>query len=243
MLFSSVVLAAIEPFAWRRVWLSEDAPTGFLLEIVFRSVLMFVLTIGALRISGKRGVRQLSIFEFGLILILGSAAGDATLYHDTPLLYAVLVFVVIIALYTGANYLIDRHPRLERLVEGAPELLIVEGEIDFPAFSKAPLTTQELFGQLRQHQVEHLGQVRRLYIEATGEVSAFFFEPEQERPGLPIWPEIYRHPLRELPQAGAYACHACATVRELPAGPAPARCPRCGQAQGWLPACATPRIG
>lgn len=243
MLLLTVLLADISPFDWRRLWLSEDAPASFLFEVVFRSVLMFGLTIGALRISGKRGVRQLSIFEFGLILVLGSAAGDATLYHDTPLLYALVVFGVIITLYVGANYLIDSNPRIERLVEGAPELIIVEGEIDYPAFAKAPLTAQELFGQLRQHQVEHLGQVRRLYIEATGEVSAFFFEPQHERPGLPIWPEIYHHPLHDVPQAGSYACHACATVRGLPAGPAPAQCPRCGQAQGWLPTCATPRIG
>ncbi|RYY19582.1 MAG: DUF421 domain-containing protein [Cytophagaceae bacterium] len=242
MLFSTVLLAAIEPFAWKRVWLSEDAPVSFLFEIVFRSVLMFVLTIGALRISGKRGVRQLSVFEFGLILILGSAAGDATIYHDTPLLYAVLVFVIVIALYVGANYLTDKFPRIERLVEGEPELVVVEGEIDFVAFTKVALTAQELFGQLRQYQVEHLGQVRRLYVEATGEVSAFFFEPQDERLGLPIWPELYHHPLRELPQAGHYACHACGGVRYLPAGPAPAQCPRCQQADGWLPACATPRI-
>ena len=233
----------IEPFAWQRLLVSEDAPLSFLFEIVFRSVLMFLLTILALRISGKRGVRQLSIFEFGLILVLGSAAGDATIYHDTPLVYALVVFVVIIALYVAFNYFTDKYPRIERLLEGAPELIVVEGEIDFVAFTKAPLTAQELFGQLRQHQVEHLGQVRRLYIEATGEVSAFFFAPEDERPGLPIWPEIYRHPLHELPKAGAYACHACATVRELPAGPATAACPRCGQRQGWLVACATPRIG
>ncbi len=242
MVFSSILLAAVEPFSWRRLLVSDDAPLSFLLEIGLRCVLMFVLTIGALRVSGKRGVRQLSIFEFGLILILGSAAGDATLYHDTPLLHALMVFVVVIALYIGANYLIDRNPRIEYLVEGEPELILENGEIDYPAFTKAPLTAQELFGQLRQHQVEHLGQVRRIYIEATGEVSAFFFEPQDERPGLPIWPEIYRHPLHELPKKAAYACHACATVRELPAGPAPA-CPRCQRQHGWLPACATPRVG
>ena len=242
MFSSKILLVAIEPFAWQRLLVSDDAPLSFLAEIVFRSVLMFVLTIGALRISGKRGVRQLSIFEFGLMLVLGSAAGDATIYHDTPLVYALVVFVVIISLYVAFNYLTDKYPHIERLLEGAPELIVVEGEIDFLAFGKAPLTEQELFGQLRQHQVEHLGQVCRLYIEATGEVSAFFFSTEKERPGLPIWPEVYNHPLHELPNAGPYACRACATVRELPAGPAPAACPRCGQRQGWLVACNSPRI-
>ncbi len=229
-----LLLAALSPFDWRRLWISDDAPASFMFEIAFRCVVMFLLTIGALRILGKRGVRQLSLFEFALILVLGSAAGDATIYHDTPLLHAVVVFAVIIALYVLFNYLTDKFPRVERLLEGEAELIIIEGKIDLAAFAKASLTGQELYGQLRQLQVEHLGQVRRLYIEATGEISAFFFEPGDEHSGLPIWPELYQHPLFELPQAGQYACHACATVRALPSGPASAPCPRCNRADGWL---------
>ncbi|MVN76354.1 DUF421 domain-containing protein [Hymenobacter sp. HMF4947] len=240
--YLALLAADIMPFDWQRLWLSTEMPASFMFEIAFRCIVMFLLTIAALRISGKRGVRQLSLFEFALILVLGSAAGDATIYHDTPLLHAVVVFVVIIALYVLFNYLTDKYPRIERMLEGESELIIIEGEIDLPAFTKSSLTGQELCGQLRQLQVEHLGQVRRLYIEATGEISVFFFEPKHERPGLPIWPELYLAPLYQLPAAGAYACHACATVRELPAGPTPAHCPRCHQANGWLPVCATPRV-
>ncbi|GAB3635354.1 DUF421 domain-containing protein [Hymenobacter arcticus] len=242
MMLPTLLLATYAPFDWQRLWLSDEAPLTFLLEIAFRCVVMFMLTVAALRVSGKRGVRQLSLFEFALILVLGSAAGDATIYHDTPLLHAATVFVVIITMYVLFNYLTDKFPRIERLLEGEAELIIVEGEIDLPAFSKSSLTGQELCGQLRQLQVEHLGQVRRLYIEATGEISVFFFEPHDERPGLPIWPELYQHPLQTLPKAGLYACHSCASVRELPAGPAPAACGRCGRPDGWLPACATPRV-
>jgi uncharacterized membrane protein YcaP (DUF421 family) len=239
----ALLAADIAPFEWQRLFISDQASVGFLWEVLVRSIFAFVLTIGALRITGKRGVRQLSLFEFGLILVLGSAAGDATFYHDVPLLYVMVVFAVVMALYVLGNFIIDKNPRIERLMEGAPELIVIEGEIDLPAFIKASLTAQELFGQLRQYQVEHLGQVRRLYLEATGEVSVYFFEPKDERAGLPIWPEEYNSPLYELPTAGRYACHACATVRELPAGPIPAQCPRCQQHNGWLPACDTPRVG
>ncbi|WP_166648215.1 DUF421 domain-containing protein [Hymenobacter sp. UV11] len=236
-----MLAADIMPFDWQRLFISDQAPTSFLWEVLVRSLFAFGLTMGALRISGKRGVRQLSLLEFGLILVLGSAAGDAAFYPDVPLLHVVVVFAVVMALYVLLNYLIDRYSRIERLFEGKPELIIVEGEIDLAAFRSASLTAQELFGQLRQYQIEHLGQVRRLYLEATGEVSVYFFEPQHERPGLPIWPEVYHRPLFHLPEAGAYACHTCAAVRDLPAGPAPAHCPRCQQPDGWLPACPTPR--
>jgi len=38
---------------------------------------MFII-ISFLRLSGKRGIRQLSLFELAIILCLGSAAGDPT---------------------------------------------------------------------------------------------------------------------------------------------------------------------
>ena len=37
-----------------------------------------------LRLLGRRTLRQLSILEFGMVIILGSAAGDPTFYDDVP---------------------------------------------------------------------------------------------------------------------------------------------------------------
>lgn len=61
--------------------LLADTTFTFAAEIVLRSVLMYFLIILVLRFSGKRGVRQLSIFEIAIILSLGSAAGDAMFYE------------------------------------------------------------------------------------------------------------------------------------------------------------------
>ena len=79
--------------------LLADTTFTFAAEIVLRSVLMYFLIILVLRFSGKRGVRQLSIFEIAIILSLGSAAGDAMFYEEVPIIHAVIVFAVIMALY------------------------------------------------------------------------------------------------------------------------------------------------
>lgn len=79
--------------------LLHDTTLSFALEIVLRCIVMYVLIILVLRFSGKRGVRQLSIFEIAIILSLGSAAGDPMFYDDVPLIHAVIVFTVILLLY------------------------------------------------------------------------------------------------------------------------------------------------
>lgn len=53
-----------------------DTTWKFVLEILVRCTVMFIIIISFLRLSGKRGIRQLSLFELAIILCLGSAAGD-----------------------------------------------------------------------------------------------------------------------------------------------------------------------
>ena len=107
--------APIVPFDWHRIWWADDISWPFLLEVGFRCGFTYLLILGALRIMGRRGVRQLSIFELSIILGLGSAAGDAMLYNDTPLLPATVVFMVVTALYVLFNRLTEWFPTLLRL--------------------------------------------------------------------------------------------------------------------------------
>ncbi|TGE23084.1 DUF421 domain-containing protein [Hymenobacter metallicola] len=235
-----LLAATIQPFDWNRLLFSEDAPPLFLLEVALRCVLTYFMVIGALRVTGRRGVRQLSIFELSIILALGSAAGDAMLYDDTPLLHAAVVFIIVPILYLLFNKATEKFPRFSDWLEGRPVLLVEDGRICIDEFRQQNLTQKELFGEMRQLQVEHLGQVRRAYIEATGNISIYFYVDEDVQPGLPIWPERLTQTYRHAPEAGPYACATCGKVRELLKA-AVARCPVC-QDDHWIPACEAKRI-
>ena len=226
------------PFDWPRLFL-DDAPWLFLAEIAVRSVAGYLLVLGALRISGRRGVGQLSLFELSVVLALGSAAGDVMLYQDTAVLPAVVVFVVVMALYTLFNRLTEWFPKFSDWLEGRPVRLMLDGAILHEAMDKQNLTQKELFSQLRLLQVEHLGQIRCAYIEATGRISVFFYADADVRPGLPIFPELLRDALKTIAEPGAYACTICGYVAEWEAGAH--QCPVCGNAC-WLPASEAKRV-
>ena len=225
----------ITPFDWQRLLWTADAPPTFLFEVVFRCVVTYLLLIATLRVTGRRGVRQLSIFELSIILALGSAAGDTMFYHDTPLLPIIVTFAVVSALYWLFNRLTEWFPPFSDWLEGTPVLLVEEGRINIKNLNNLNLTQKELFGELRQQQVEHLGQVRRAYMEATGNLSAYFYAPDEAAPGLPIWPELLANSQRRAESAGAHACCKCGNVQELARGQA-AACPVC-EGEGWMPVC------
>ncbi|PWG80590.1 DUF421 domain-containing protein [Pararcticibacter amylolyticus] len=174
-------------FDWNRI-MFNDLPAAFLLEVVLRSVVMFMVILMTLRASGKRGIRQLSIFELVLIIGLGSAAGDPMFYEDVGILPALTVFLVIILLYMGITRLTDRFRWFERVMEGEPVYVVQSGKIRLEELKRTGLSREELFSELRLQNVEHLGQVRTVLIETTGEVSVLFFPDEEVKPGLPIFP-------------------------------------------------------
>ncbi len=202
---------------WNRI-LFHDVTPHFALEIIFRTVFMFLVVLFILRLSGKRGVRQLSVFELAIILTLGSAAGDATFYDDVAILATVVVCLTAIGLYRLITWMTTKNERFESLLEGRPMYIIENGVMTIKDDSKDSLSKYEFFAELREKGVEHLGQVRVAILETDGNLSVFLFPNEAIKPGLPILPKEYNQNSATVEKGGLYACIYCGTVCQLPPG-------------------------
>lgn len=227
-----------EIFEWNRL-LFNDLPAIFLLEVAVRTLIMYIIILVALRSSGKRGVKQLSIYELVLIIGLGSAAGDPMFYEDVGLIPAITVFLVIILLYRATTWLSGKNKKIGQFLEGEPVCLIMNGRFSIENFEKEDLAQTEFFAELRQQNVEHLGQVRVGLIEPTGEISLFFYEDKDVRFGLPLIPEIFNHKYTSINKKGLYACSFCGETQEISKGTA--ICPACNRNE-WVEAVNTRRI-
>lgn len=93
-----------------------------------RSLYTFVLVFIFLKITGRRGVRQMSLFEVLIILTLGSAAGDVAFYDDVPLLPVLVVFVTLALLYRGIMWLMG-HSESWRIYWRKPIVVVEEGQL------------------------------------------------------------------------------------------------------------------
>ena len=148
---------------WDRI-LYNDLPENFILEVIFRSTVMFIILLLTLKLAGKRGVKQLSIFETVIIIALGSAAGDPMFYEDVALVPAGVVFLVIISLYRTVTWLTGRSKKFEEFIEGKTECIIYEGKFSVATFKKESLAQDEFFAELRIKSIEHLGQIKNAFL-------------------------------------------------------------------------------
>ena len=172
-------------FEWDRI-LYNDLPGNFILEVLFRSTIMFIILLLTLKLAGKRGVKQLSIFETVIIIALGSAAGDPMFYEDVGIVPAASVFLIIIILYRSVTWLTGKSKRFEEFIEGKTECLIADGKFSVATFKKESLAQDEFFAELRIKSIEHLGQIKNGFIETSGEISVFYYEDQEVKYGLPI---------------------------------------------------------
>ncbi|WP_291429826.1 DUF421 domain-containing protein [Deinococcus sp.] len=214
--------AEIVPFDWARMLLG-DTPPLFLLEIVFRTAVMFLWLLLLLRVTGKRGLAQLSPLEVAIVIGLGSAAGDPMFYPEVPLLHAMLVMAVVVGLQRLTAHLVIVSERVETFVEGTPVELIRDGVLTPLGLKRANLSREDVFERLRAQGVRQLGAVQRAYFEQDGSLTVFT-HPHDPPPGLPVVPPWDLEPPRELGVAeaqafaGPLACLRCGQVRHARAG-------------------------
>lgn len=225
-------------FEWKRL-LFNDLPPEFLLEVLFRTIIMFTVVLLTLKFAGKRGVKQLSIFELVIIISLGSAAGDPMFYEDVGLIPAMLVFLIILLCYRGVTSLLGKSKRFEYFIEGNVQSIIEDGQFSIETFEKEDLAQDEFFAELRAKSIEHLGQVRNAYIETNGTITIYFYEDENVKYGLPVKPQLFALKSKVIPKSGTYACTFCANVQQLE--PVAAKCTKCNRNE-WVEAIKTRRI-
>lgn len=208
-----------------------DQPPVYLLEILFRTSILFVFTLALLRWVGHRGMSQLSVAEFTLIIALGSAVGDPMFYPEVPLLHGMTVVLVIIVLQRFLTTLTIHHRFFSFMIDGTAHRVVVDGVLDLQGIKATRLTSSEIFAELRQAGAEHLGQIRRAYLEPDGQVSVILYPETEVKPGLSLlWdgdtPSENILAARSKAPSGHYACYNCGHVRQHSGGTLP-HCSRC----------------
>ncbi len=192
-----------------------DANVTFLAQIMIRTVVMYLILLFALAVLGKRGVKQLSVFELVIIISLGSVAGDPMFYKEVGIISALTVFIFVIICYKITTHLVFKYKSLEKLLEGEPIYLIEDGIFLIENFNKESLGYDEFFAEMRQKSVSHLGQIDIALLEISGEMSLFFYEDKDVIYGLPILPFQFNQQTIEILEKAHYSCRYCGNTEVI----------------------------
>ncbi len=218
-----------------------DLPILFLVEIALRTAIMLFYLMLLLRLMGRRSLTQLSLFEFVLIIGLGSAVGDPMFYFDIPVIHGMAAITFVVIIEWLLIWVTNRSHKVEEVLEGKATRLIHQGQFDVEGVDKVSMSRNEIYMELRLAGVEQLGQVKLSYLEMNGEMSIFKHEPQDVRAGLPLLPGTELGKAQTLPldkpltEAGDYVCLCCGSTVSLKVGQNLPSCHRCDDTK-WIEA-------
>ncbi len=149
--------------------ISLDLQTA--VNIIIRTVVVYLVIIVGLRLSGKREIGQMTVFDLVLLLLIANAVQNAMVGPDTSLLGGILAAVVLLVMNVSLARLRMHSPRLRRFVEGTPTLLVLRGEIITKNLLHEGIDEESLHAAMREHGVAEIGEVEMAVLEIDGSIS------------------------------------------------------------------------
>ncbi len=140
-------------------------------ELVLRSAVVFGALLLLLRLTGKRQVGQLAPNDLVLLLILSNAVQNSMNAGDNSLLGGLISAVTLVGLNYGVNWLVVKSRKVERFVDGRPQILARDGVLFDGVLADAGITTDEFDGALRQNGCRTVHEVQLAILETNGSIS------------------------------------------------------------------------
>ncbi len=140
-------------------------------EILLRAAAVYLAVLIGLRLAGKREIGQMTVFDLVVLLLLANAVQNAMVGPDTSLAGGILAAAALLVLNAVVARLRLRWPRLRRVVEGSPTLLVVHGEVIADHLRREGLDQETLEAALREHGVANLSDVETAVLEVDGSIS------------------------------------------------------------------------
>ncbi|RZJ57043.1 MAG: DUF421 domain-containing protein [Acidovorax sp.] len=140
-------------------------------EFVLRGVAVYVFLLVFLRLTGKRQTGQFAPFDLILLLILSNAVQNSMNAGDNSLVGGLISATTLIVCHVVLAQLTFRVRWLERLIDGTPQVLVRNGQVNETLMHKELLSAEDLEAALRAGGCLHVHEVERATIETNGQIT------------------------------------------------------------------------
>ena len=140
-----------------------------------RTVILYLILVGTIRMMGKRQVGQMEPSEFVVTMLVANLASIPMENLDMAMHSGLAPILTVLVLELILSVLSLRSIRFRKLLCGKPVILIENGNIMQENLRKTRVTIDELTGHLRQKDVLDLREVQYAILETNGNLSVFPF--------------------------------------------------------------------
>ena len=153
-------------------------------EKILRPIIIYAFLILVLRLAGKRELAQLNPFDLVVLLTLSNTVQNAIIGQDDTVTGGIIgASTLLLTNYVVVRFL-SRHEKIERQIEGDPDVLIEKGRIKADCLRNEAISETELATAAHKQGFESLDQVERAVLDPNGSIAFFGRTPT---------PDMLRH--------------------------------------------------
>jgi uncharacterized membrane protein YcaP (DUF421 family) len=138
---------------------------------VLRAFWGYFFLIVIARVVGRRPGKQLTPFEFVLIFFLGGLTLTGMVGTQASVINAVTQIIAVAAAHTFLTWLRTKSPRIARLSDGTPLILLEGGTWRTRTMRKMGIASADVMAMARDQGLRTLGEIDTATLERNGEIS------------------------------------------------------------------------
>ncbi|HHZ12458.1 MAG: DUF421 domain-containing protein [Caldicoprobacterales bacterium] len=144
-----------------------------MLNIFFRSLILYGIVVLVVRVMGKRQIGQLQPFELVIAIMLADLASAPVDDVGVPLIKGVVPIFALAFAQIIISFLSLKSERFRTLIGGSPSILIENGVLQQKKLEQLRINLNDLLEQLRSQNIANIDDVEFAILETNGNLSVF----------------------------------------------------------------------
>ena len=168
-----------------------------MLTIFFRGIILYAVSVFAVRLMGKRQIGQLQPYELVAAILIADVAAGPISGADIPLMYGVVPIFALVMMHSLMGVIGMKSPGFRRFINGSARVLVQDGAIQYEELKRVCLTVSDLLEIVRANGIMNLSEAGTVVLETNGAISVFPLSPQRpltpENLGLSVPPATLPH--------------------------------------------------
>ena len=143
------------------------------INIIFKTLVLYVYIAICYRIMGKKEVGQLGIIDLIVSILIAELAAMSIEEIDRSIFVSLIPIAILVILQISLSYIALKSNAFRKFIDGSPQVIINKGKVDFKQMQKIRYSLDDLISQLREQGVKNINDVNYAILENNGKLSVF----------------------------------------------------------------------
>jgi uncharacterized membrane protein YcaP (DUF421 family) len=148
-------------------------------EKILRTIIVYALIVVLFRLTGKRGMANLSTLDFVVVFLLSNVVQNAVIGNDNSVTGGIIGAITLVAVNAAVDRLIVVSPAAEAIFDGRATTVIKDGHVRVRALRRMGLRRSEIDHAVRLQNGDDVSQVETGNLEPGGQLVLTLKHAEQ----------------------------------------------------------------